>query len=179
MKTLLSLASVLVLSAAPAMAGDGHVSSQSLAKMGLSGMHSMTDAQGTQIRGLSIAVAAGGSIAFLGVPGGGAASVNTYFAAGSKSERQQRQLRGRRRCHQPWYHRRRRGRWRFVERDGQVIRSLASGPSLDGRARGNRATSPKVASFLRIENASFPNRTGRFFARARRLDRDCLRTLPI
>ncbi len=85
MKTLLSLASVLVLSAAPAMAGDGHVSSQSLAKMGLSGMQTMTDAQGSQIRGLSIAVAAGGSIAFLGVPGGGAASVNTYFAAGSKS----------------------------------------------------------------------------------------------
>ena len=85
MKTLLSLASVLVLSAAPAMAGDGHVSSQSLAKMGLSGMQSMTDAQGSQIRGLSIAVAAGGSIAFLGVPGGGAASVNTYFAAGSRA----------------------------------------------------------------------------------------------
>jgi hypothetical protein len=85
MKTLLSLASVLVLSPAPAMAGDGHVSSQSLAKMGLSGMHSMTDAQGSQIRGLSIAVAAGGSIAFIGGEGGGAASVNTYFAAGHKS----------------------------------------------------------------------------------------------
>jgi hypothetical protein len=85
MKTLLSLASVLVLSAAPALAGDGHVSSQSLAKMGLSGMHSMTDAQGTQIRGLSIAVVSGGSIAFIGGEGGGAASVNTYFAAGHKS----------------------------------------------------------------------------------------------
>ncbi len=85
MKSLLSLASVLVLSAAPALAGDGQVSSQSLAKMGLSGMHSMTDAQGTQIRGLSVAVASGGSIAFIGGGGGGAASVNTYFAAGHHS----------------------------------------------------------------------------------------------
>jgi hypothetical protein len=85
MKSLLSLASVLVLSAAPALAGDGQVSSQSLAKMGLSGMHSMTDSQGQQVRGLSIAVAAGGSIAFIGVNNGGAASVNTYFAAGKHS----------------------------------------------------------------------------------------------
>jgi hypothetical protein len=85
MKTLLSIASVVVLAAAPAFAGDGQVSQKSLTKMGLSGMQTMTDSQGQQIRGLSIAVASGGSIAFLGVPGGGAASVNTYFAAGSKS----------------------------------------------------------------------------------------------
>ena len=51
MKTLLSIASVLVLSAAPAFAGEGHVSNQSLAKMGLSGMQTMSDAQGSQIRG--------------------------------------------------------------------------------------------------------------------------------
>jgi hypothetical protein len=85
MKTLLSIASVLVLSAAPALAGDGQVSHKSLAKMGLSGMQTMTDSQGMKIRGTSIAVAAGGSIAFIGTKGGGAASVNTYFAAGSHS----------------------------------------------------------------------------------------------
>jgi hypothetical protein len=85
MKTLLSIASVLVLSAAPAFAADGHVSHQSLAKMGLSGMQVMSDSQGQQIRGLSIAVASGGSIAFIGGEGGGAASVNSYFAAGHHS----------------------------------------------------------------------------------------------
>jgi len=85
MKTLLSIASVLVLSAAPAFAGEGQVTKQSLAKMGLSGMQTMTDSQGQQVRGLSIAVVSGGSIAFIGTKGGGAASVNTYFAAGSHS----------------------------------------------------------------------------------------------
>jgi hypothetical protein len=85
MKTLLSIASVLVLAASPALAGEGQVSKQSLAKMGLSGMQTMTDSQGQQIRGLSIAVASGGSIAFIGGEGGGAASVNTYFAAGHHS----------------------------------------------------------------------------------------------
>src|SRR5580658_127262 len=85
MKTLLSIASVLVLAASPAFAGEGQVSKQSLAKMGLSGMQTMTDSQGQQIRGLSIAVASGGSIAFIGGEGGGAASVNTYFAAGHHS----------------------------------------------------------------------------------------------
>jgi hypothetical protein len=83
MKTLLSIASVLVLAASPAFAGEGQVTKQSLAKMGLSGMQTMTDSQGQKIRGLSIAVAAGGSIAFIGGGGGGAASVNGYFAAGS------------------------------------------------------------------------------------------------
>jgi len=83
MKTLLSIASVLVLSAAPAFAGQGQVSKQSLAKMGLSGMQIMSDEQGQQIRGTSIAVVAGGSIATIHGAGGSATSVNGYFAAGS------------------------------------------------------------------------------------------------
>jgi hypothetical protein len=85
MKTLLSIASVLVLSAAPAMAGQGHVSNQSLAKMGLSGMQTMSDAQGMQIRGTSIAVVAGFSYAHISGEGGSAGSVNGYFAAGHTS----------------------------------------------------------------------------------------------
>ncbi|HEV8069487.1 MAG TPA: hypothetical protein VGP76_17230 [Planctomycetaceae bacterium] len=85
MKTLLSIASVLVLSAAPALAGDGQVSHKSLAKMGLSGMQTMSDSQGQQIRGLSVAVAAGGSIATIHGEGGSATSVNGYFAAGHHS----------------------------------------------------------------------------------------------
>jgi hypothetical protein len=85
MRHLLSLFCVIGLSAAPALAGDGHVARQSLAKMGLAGMQVMTDDQGMQVRGTSIAVVAGGSIAFIGGEGGGAASVNTYFAAGHKT----------------------------------------------------------------------------------------------
>jgi hypothetical protein len=85
MKTLLSIASVLVLSAAPAMAGEGRVSNQSLAKMGLSGMQTMSDAQGMQIRGTSIAVVAGISYAHISGEGGSAGSVNGYFAAGNHS----------------------------------------------------------------------------------------------
>ena len=57
MKSLIALASVLALSVSPAFAADGHVSHQSLAKMGLAGMTAMADAQGAQIRGLSVAVA--------------------------------------------------------------------------------------------------------------------------
>jgi len=73
------------LSAAPALAGDGQVSHKSLAKMGLSGMQTMSDSQGQQIRGLSVAVAAGGSIATIHGEGGSATSVNGYFAAGHHS----------------------------------------------------------------------------------------------
>ncbi len=83
MKTLLSF--VLVLSAAPAFAGQGQVSHRSLSNMGLAGMTVMSDEQGSQIRGTSVAVAAGASIAFVGGPGSGAASVNGYFAAGHHS----------------------------------------------------------------------------------------------
>jgi hypothetical protein len=49
MKTLFSIASVLVLSAGPAWAGDGQVSDHSLATMGLSGLRSLSDAQGMNI----------------------------------------------------------------------------------------------------------------------------------
>src|ERR1700676_5352349 len=85
MKTLLSIASVLVLSAAPAMAGDGHLSQKSLAKMGLSGMQVMTDSQGMSVRGTSIAVVSGSSFSFIEGEGGVAGSHNSYFAAGHNS----------------------------------------------------------------------------------------------
>ena len=80
MKNLIALASVLALSVVPAFAAEGHVSDQSLAKMGLTGMKTMTDTQGLQIRGMS-ATAGGYSIA--SVPGAGAAS--TTYASGSHS----------------------------------------------------------------------------------------------
>jgi hypothetical protein len=83
MKSLIAFASVLALSV-PALAAEGHVSHQSLAKMGLAGMSAMADAQGMHIRGLSVTVG-GGSIAGIGGVGGGAASVNFYSANGKHS----------------------------------------------------------------------------------------------
>jgi hypothetical protein len=85
MKSLYAVAAIVALSAVPTFAGEGHVTTNSLAKMGLAGMKSMDDAQGMNIRGLSIAVVSGGSIAGIHGNGGAAASVNTYFASGKKS----------------------------------------------------------------------------------------------
>jgi hypothetical protein len=85
MKTLLSVAAVLVLSAAPAFAGQGQVSKNSLAKMGLSGMQVMSDAQGMSVRGTSVAVVFGISHASISGEGGSASSTNGYFAAGHHS----------------------------------------------------------------------------------------------
>lgn len=80
MKSLLAVLTVLALSAVPALAGEGRVSDQSLAKMGLSGMTAMTDAHGLQIRGLSATV---GGTGIASVPGGVAS--NSYSAHGGHS----------------------------------------------------------------------------------------------
>jgi hypothetical protein len=85
MKTLLGIASVVALSVTPSFASEGHVSSQSLAKMGLTNMQVMSDAQGMQVRGLSIAVVGGFSSATISGVGGTASSSNFYFAAGKHS----------------------------------------------------------------------------------------------
>lgn len=81
MKSLIALASVAMLAVTPAFAAEGHVSNNSLAKMGLSGMKAMADSQGTQIRGLAIAVAGGGSYSHISGVGGSSGSVNFYLAA--------------------------------------------------------------------------------------------------
>ena len=83
MKSLIAFASVLALSV-PAMAAEGHVSHQSLAKMGLAGMTAMADSQGMQIRGLSVLVGGGSSAKISGV-GGTASSTNFYAANGKHS----------------------------------------------------------------------------------------------
>ena len=57
MRRVVSLACILALMAAPAMAGDGQVSKRSLDRMGLGGMKVVSDRDGQQVRGLSIAVA--------------------------------------------------------------------------------------------------------------------------
>src|SRR4051812_23396033 len=78
MKSLLAIAAVLAFSAVPAFAADGYVSQNSLSKMGLSGMKSISEEKGMEIRGLAIAVVGGHSTA--SVPG--ATSSNFYFASG-------------------------------------------------------------------------------------------------
>jgi hypothetical protein len=50
MKTVMTVALVLLLSAGPAYAADTHVSQSSLANMGLCGMQEMSDAEGAQVR---------------------------------------------------------------------------------------------------------------------------------
>jgi hypothetical protein len=80
MKSLIALATVAML-AVPAFAGEGHVSNQSLAKMGLSGMKAMADSQGTQIRGLAIAVAGGAGYSHISGVGGSSGEATFYFAA--------------------------------------------------------------------------------------------------
>ena len=54
MKLLIGFAAIVCLSAASAMAGDGRLTNQSLAKIGLVGMQGMSDVQGLEIRGLGI-----------------------------------------------------------------------------------------------------------------------------
>jgi hypothetical protein len=52
MKFVLPILAVVALFAGQAMAADGNVSNDQLAKMGLSNMQVMSDAQGTAIRGM-------------------------------------------------------------------------------------------------------------------------------
>jgi hypothetical protein len=59
MKLLIAFATVLCLSAVSAVAGDGQLSDQSLAKIGLGGMQVMSDTQGLEIRGLGVSEGTG------------------------------------------------------------------------------------------------------------------------
>jgi hypothetical protein len=87
MKSLYALAAIVAFSAAPAFAGEGHVSTNSLAKMGLSSLKAMDDAQGMAVRG-QFAFASGTSFAVQFGGGGAAGSVNTSTGIGSHSASQ-------------------------------------------------------------------------------------------
>jgi hypothetical protein len=87
MKTLLSVAALVVFAVGSANAGDGRVSHQSLAKMGLSSMQVMSDSQGMAVRG-QFAIASGTSFAVQFGGGGAAGSINTSTGVGSKSASQ-------------------------------------------------------------------------------------------
>lgn len=88
-KVLSALAvAILLVGSSAVQAADGTISQATLSAMGLNGATIVSDSEALAVRGhgyapsKSIAIAAGGSIAGVGVPGGGAASVNVYFAAG-------------------------------------------------------------------------------------------------
>jgi hypothetical protein len=81
MKSLIALASVVALSVAPAFAAEGHVSQKALANMGLSGMKAMADSQGSQIRGLAVAVAGGVGYSTISGVGGSTGELTFYGAA--------------------------------------------------------------------------------------------------
>jgi hypothetical protein len=55
MKTLLTFAAVVCLSALPAYSADGQISKSTLSHLGLAGLTSLSDAQGLEIRGLGVA----------------------------------------------------------------------------------------------------------------------------
>jgi len=79
MKYLLMTLAVVMIFALPALAADqGNLSQASLAKMGLSGMTVMSDAQGTAVRGMGYVVAYGSSWTFTSTAGG----VDGYYAQG-------------------------------------------------------------------------------------------------
>jgi hypothetical protein len=68
----------IAFAAAPALADDGQVPNRSLARMGLSGMKVLSDKDGSQVRGTSIA------IAFSATSGGTTlVSVNSPFSVGN------------------------------------------------------------------------------------------------
>ena len=80
MKSLFAFASIVALSAAPALAADGQISSRSLAAMGLHGMATMSDADGMHVRGASATV---GGFSLSSVPG--AAASSAYYGSGPNS----------------------------------------------------------------------------------------------
>jgi hypothetical protein len=80
MKTLLALTSLVLISAGSAVAGEGQVADQTLAKMGLGGMKVMTDAQGTEVRGMAFVKTTGWSAAH----NRNAETYNEYTAVGHK-----------------------------------------------------------------------------------------------
>lgn len=81
MKTLLALTSLVLISAGSAVAGEGQVADQTLAKMGLGGMQVMTDADGMNVRGMAFVKVSGWSAAH----NRNAETYNDYVAVGHKN----------------------------------------------------------------------------------------------
>jgi hypothetical protein len=86
MRTFAAVVAVLALVAAPALAGDGNVPRGTLSSMGLSGLKTMSDAQGLKVRGMGArATVNGQSYAIMwdpDFPGSFAEAFSDYFADG-------------------------------------------------------------------------------------------------
>jgi hypothetical protein len=82
MKTLLGAVSVIALCLSPVMAGEGNLSDQSLARMGLAGMKNLSDSQGMQVRGLSAQAGGWSSTTLIAV--GGTTGTTNYAYAGDQ-----------------------------------------------------------------------------------------------
>ncbi|HXY37032.1 MAG TPA: hypothetical protein VEI07_22585 [Planctomycetaceae bacterium] len=80
MRCFISAACVIALASAPALAGDGQVSKQSLSRMGLGGMKLVSDQEGLQVRGTSIAITFSASSGFPIVSINSPFDVGTHFA---------------------------------------------------------------------------------------------------
>jgi hypothetical protein len=78
MRTLLAITTVVAFSVVPALAGDGKVPDQALARMGLQGMRPLSDTEGLAVRGQAIVIVGGFSNAT-----GGSSSGNILFSLGS------------------------------------------------------------------------------------------------
>jgi hypothetical protein len=61
MRTFAAVVAVLALVAAPALAGDGNVPRGTLSAMGLSGLKTLSDAQGLKVRGMGASATVNGS----------------------------------------------------------------------------------------------------------------------
>lgn len=84
MKKFLGAVSAIALCVTPALAGEGTLSNQSLAKMGLAGMKSLSDNDGMQLRGLATQAGGWSSTTLIAV-GGETSSTNFSYAADKKS----------------------------------------------------------------------------------------------
>ena len=70
----------LALLSAPALAADGQVSQSSLARMGLGGMKFVSDHEGLQVRGTSIAIATSHSTGFIIFSVNSPVSIGSHYA---------------------------------------------------------------------------------------------------
>ena|SRR5580704_14983671 len=82
MKTLFGAVSVIALGLSPVVAGEGNLSNQALARMGLVGMKSLSDAQGMQLRGLAAQAGGWSSTTLIAV--GGTTGTTNYAYAGDQ-----------------------------------------------------------------------------------------------
>ena len=81
MKKVLVLTALIAMSAGSALAADDSISASRAARLGLSGMQPMSEAQGARIRGMGVAIVFGVGRA----QSGGSSSTNGYLGASRRN----------------------------------------------------------------------------------------------